>query len=274
MDRRLTPANDRVAAEHLRGQISVPAYSTGEMQRVTAPFADLNRSPEGPRDRQLLMGDRVTVYERRNGQAFAQAAKDGYVGYVAETALGNRPDPTHWIVVSASHAYTVPDLKSPEAGMLVFGDAVTVVNEQRKYMETAEGFYIPSPHLWPITKRFFDPVTVAQLHFGVPYLWGGNSTRGIDCSGLSQAALLAVGADCLGDSDQQQAALGQDLAPDAPLRRGDLLFWKGHCAMMVDAETIIHANAHTMSVAYEPVRHAIRRIETQGDGPVTARKRL
>ena len=115
---------------------------------------------------------------------------------------------------------------------------------------------------------------MAQLHFGVPYLWGGNSIWGIDCSGLVQAAMLAVGKPCPGDSDQQEAALGDALMPDAALMRGDLVFWKGHVGMMVDADTMIHANAHHMAVAYEPIRSATLRVEAQGDGPVTARRRL
>ncbi len=274
MDRRLTPANDRIAAEYLRGQVTAPAYSTGETLRVTVPFVDLNRSPDGPLDRQLLMGDVVNVYERRNGQAFVQSAKDGYVGYVEEAALGDRSEPTHWVAVPASHGYVAPDIKVRVGQSLVFGNAVTVVAEHRKFMETAQGLFIPTQHLWPIAKRFTDPVTAAQLHFGVPYLWGGNSTRGIDCSGLVQAALLAAGIDCPADSDQQEAALGREIPQDAPLQRGDLIFWRVHVSIMVDADVMLHSNAHTMSTTYEPVKDAILRIEAQGDGKVTARKRL
>lgn len=274
MDRRLTPANARVAAAHLKGRVEAASYVAGWQQRVILPVADLCRAPEGARERQLLMGDAVTVFEDRQGWAFVQAKKDGYVGYVASAGLADGAAPTHWVAVPSGHIYSAPDLKAPELTGLVFGNGVTCVAHMPRYHETANGGFIAKPHLWPFDKRFSDPVTVAQLHFGAPYLWGGNSIHGIDCSGLVQASMLACGIDCPGDSDMQQAALGEMLEDSEPLRRGDLLFWKGHVAMAVDHETLIHANAHHMAVAYEPADHAIRRIQAQGEGPVIARKRL
>jgi len=273
-DRRLTPANGRVAAARLQGIVEAERFVEGEKRRVTAAVADLCRAPGGARDRQVLMGEVVTVLEDHEAWSFVQAAKDGYVGYVHSAVLGDGPEPTHWVAVPAGHIYSEPDMKSPEAGELVFGDMVTCVSHQPRFHETAEGGYIPKPHLWPIDKRFTDPVTVAQMHFGAPYLWGGNSIRGIDCSGLVQAAFVACGRDCPGDSDMQQEALGVAFGDNVALQRGDLLFWKGHVGMMVDGETMIHANAFHMAVAYEPVEKAIRRIEAQGDGPVTSRKRV
>ena len=273
-DRRLLPANGRVAAAHLQGQVTVERFVEGELRRVVAPFADLLRSPGGARDRQLIGGDAVDVFEQQGGLAFVQARKDGYVGYVAEQALGILPEPTHWVVAPASHAYAAPDIKSPDRAGLVFGASVAVTAELKAFFETSAGTFIPKPHLWPIGKRFADPVTAAQLHFGAPYLWGGNTVRGIDCSGLVQAGLLAAGIDCPADSDLQEPALGSPLAHDAELRRGDLLFWKGHVGIMADTGTLLHANAHHMAVAYEPVAAAIARIEAQGGGPVTSRRRL
>jgi len=274
MDRRLTPWNGRVAAARLKGKVEADSFIEGWPRRVAQPVADLLGEPDGPRVRQLLLGAAVTVFEDRQGWAFVQAAKDGYVGYVNSAALGDARAPTHWVAVPAGHVYADPDIKSKTLGALVFGNAVTCVAHMPKFYETSDGGFICKPHLWPIDKRFSDPVTVAQLHFGVPYLWGGNSTRGIDCSGLVQAALLACGIACPGDSDLQEQAVGRNLAPETAQRRGDLLFWKGHVAMAVDGETLIHANAHRMAVAYEPADKAIARIQAQGDGPVTSRRRL
>lgn len=273
MDRRLTPANGRVAAERLRGQVQADRFVAGDAARVAVPVADLRAAPGGARDRQLVLGDAVTVYERRDGHAFVEAAKDGYVGYLPEGDLGPPQEATHWVAVPASHAYTVGDFKKPEAHGLVFGSQVRVIDERARFFETAEGHFIPKPHLWPLRKRFSDPVTAAQLFFRAPYLWGGNTPRGIDCSGLVQVALLAAGIACPGDSDMQEG-LGAECPDGSALQRGDLLFWKGHVALAVDGETLIHANAHAMAVAYEPARAAIARIEAQGDGPVTHHRRI
>ena len=273
MDKRLTPSNGRVAAEHLRGIVEAEHYTKGALRRVAAPVTDLRRSPGGPRDRQLVMGDAVTVYDELEGHRFVQSAKDDYVGYISADSLTTAQDPTHWVAVPAGHAYPEPDMKSAELHPIYFGALITVTSHMPKFFETAEGTYIPKPHLRPIDQRFRDPVTVAQMFFGAPYLWGGNTIAGIDCSGLVQAAHLACDIPCPGDSDMQAAALGTEIDPDAPQIRGDLLFWNGHVAIAVDDSTLIHANAHHMAVAYEPAEQAIKRIAAQGDGPVTARRR-
>ena len=269
-DRRLTPANGRVAAMHLAGQVEAERYVEGWPALVTAPVVDLRARPGGPRDRQLLMGAQVAVFEDRDGWSFVQAA-DGYVGYVHSADLGDATAPSHFVATAATHAYGGEDFKSPDLHGLPFGARVTVLDERRKFFETNVGF-VPKKHLRPLDHPFTDPATAAQLFFGVPYLWGGNSTRGIDCSGLVAAGLSACGIACPADSDLQQAALGQSF--DGPYQRGDLVFWNGHVGMMVDADTLIHANAHHMATAYEPIAKAVLRIEAQGDGPVVARKRL
>ncbi len=272
MDTRLTPANGRVAAERLRDLVRADRYVQGEARRVAVPVADLDGSPGGMRDRQLLWGEGVTVYEVRDGMAFVEAKRDGYVGYLSEVSLAEARAPTHRVAVPATHLYRDDDMKSPDLRHLSFGALVTVEAEGRRFWETPEG-YIPKPHLRSLDRPFTDPAAVAQLHFGVPYLWGGNSVLGIDCSGMVQAALLACGLPCPGDSDLQQA-IGREIPEDEPLQRTDLLFWKGHVAMVVDESTMIHANAHHMAVAYEGIDQAILRIRAQGNGEVVARRRL
>lgn len=272
-DRRLTPANDRVAAAHLRGTVDADAFVTGAPAAISQVVVDLCAAPAGKRDRQLLIGAAVTVYDRHEGWAFVQAKRDGYVGYVPEAALGPVQHPTHRVATSGTHVYAGESFKSQDLFHLPFGCEVTVTDERHKMFETPLGF-IPKKHLRPLTQTFSDPATVAQLFFGTPYLWGGNSSRGIDCSGLVQTAYLACGHSCAGDSDLQCADFGQPLAPDAPMERGDLVFWSGHVAMMVDSETLIHANAHHMATVYEGLEQATLRIKAQGDGDISARKRL
>jgi len=237
---------------------------------LARPVTDLCRRPEGRRDRQLLLGEAVTQLGRQGDWAYLQAAKDGYCGWVPAAALGPATDPTHRISAPASHAYSAPDLKSPERLALSHGSRLTVTGESGAFAETAQGF-VPRQHLAPLDSREDDPAAVAALFVGAPYLWGGNAIWGIDCSGLIQAALLACGIPCPGDSDVQMA-LGQPAS--SPCRRNDLLFWKGHVALVVDAERLIHANAGSMSTRYEGIEEAKARILAQGEGPVTAHRRL
>ncbi|ALG89054.1 MULTISPECIES: C40 family peptidase [Actibacterium] len=275
-DRRLIPANARVAAAELEGQIQAERYAAGEIRQIGGvPLSTLWSAPEcGHRDRQLLPGEHFRVLEIVGGFAFGMAQKDGYVGYLRAADLCDAIDSTHFVCTPATHAYPAPDMKRLEIMPLSFGSRFRVVSGAGGFFETEEGYFIPKPHLRPLNRPFQDAATIAQLHFGAPYLWGGNSIWGMDCSGLIQAALLFSGLACPGDTDLQEAALGQPLDDGTPPRRGDLYFWKGHVAMAVDGETLIHANAHHMAVAYEPIAEAIARIAAQGDGAVTSRRRL
>lgn len=271
MDRRLTASNGRVADIALQGEVTAERFTPGEPARILRPVEDLRPAPGAMRDRQLLWGDEVTVYERRDGWAFVRAARDGYVGYLRAEALA-APDPaTHRVAVPATLLFEGENLKSRDLAHLSLGARITVLTECRHFWETAEGF-IPKKHLRPLDRPLADPVTVAQLFFGAPYLWGGNSILGIDCSGLVQAAHLACDVPCPGDSDLQEAALGRETY--APPRRGDIWFWKGHVGLVVDEETLVHASGHHMAVVYEPLKAAELRIGAQDGGPVRVKKRL
>ena len=270
-DRRLWPANARVAARSL-GPLPGLTPVDGTPATLTRPVTDLMTAPDGRRDRQLLLGQPVTKLEDLAGWSFVQDAS-GYVGYVPSDRLTATAVPTHRVATFATHAYSADDLKSPEVMALPFGARVRVLDERRTFFETPQG-YIPKKHLRPLDRPFTSPATIAQLHFGVPYLWGGNSTRGIDCSGLIHAALTACDIPCPGDADLQEAALGEALVPDAELQRGDLIYWRGHVGMMVDPATMIHANANAMAVSYEPLATAILRIRTVEGNEVTSRRRI
>lgn len=242
-------------------------------RQIIQPVADLLRAPDGARDRQLLWGDLVTIEGQSNGWTQVTSLKDGYTGYLPNAALGPATAATHWVSAPATHVYTQPDFKSPELHSLSFSSRVQLRSQQGRFAETPQGF-IPTRHLSPLGTDLSDPVTVAEMFLGTPYLWGGNSRGGIDCSGLVQAALLACSMPCPGDTGPQKMTLGTALPVGSPHQRGDLLFWQGHVAMVLDAETLIHANAHHMAVVQEPLHPAIDRIQAQGDGPVTAHKRL
>lgn len=272
-DPRTTPANARVAAAHLADAPAALVRVAGEARQIALPVVDLLDTPGGSRARQLLLGEGVTVFEDRDGWNFVQADKDGYVGYVPGDALGPRRAATHWVSAPATHVYEAPDIRSRNLMALGFGARITVLSDNAAFVQTPHGF-VPRVRLLPLGQFFSDPVKVAASLLGTPYLWGGNSCWGIDCSGLVQAALLACNQACPGDSDQQQQALGRDVPAGSTAQRGDLLFWPGHVALVADENTLLHANAFHMAVALEPLKPALARIAAQGDGDVTAHKRL
>lgn len=273
-DRRLTPANGRVAATSLKGQVKAEAFVDGVWRQIAEPVADILATPGGRRDRQALYGEHVLVLEDHQGFAFIQAARDGYCGYLRSADLSRATEPSHWVSARSTHLYSEPDIKSPDMAALSFGSYLTIVATHDRFLETDGGLFAPKQHLTAAGQVLDDPVTVAALFLGTPYLWGGDGYAGIDCSGLVQVAHLACGISCPGDSDLQASELGAPLPGDAPLQRGDLLFWKSHVALCVDDRIMLHANAHDMAVAYEPITEAITRIAAQGEGPVTARKRI
>ncbi|MEP2642518.1 NlpC/P60 family protein [Roseobacter sp.] len=251
-----------------------PALVTrDDPMQIIVPVADLMRKPGGPRDRQLLLGDAVTVLHHQHEWRLIRAHKNGYCGYLHATSLGAHGKPTHTVTARATHAHSAPNIKSPERTSLSFGSQLTVHTLTDTFAETDHGF-VPKQHIDLLENTATDPVNVAHLFVGTPYLWGGNSAWGIDCSGLVQTACLACAIPCPGDSDQQETHLGARQPPNTAYRRNDLLFWAGHVAWVVNPTTLLHANAGDMAVAQEPIDAAIARIAAQGDGPVTAHKRL
>ncbi len=266
-DPRITPFSGRVAHSRLQGQIEAPAFSAGEMLRLAAPLADLLRHPDGPRDRQILFGARLCKLDQQGQWAYVQAEADGYCGWLDADALGPDHPVTHRVQAPATHLYSAPDLKSREHAALSLNAQVEVIGAEGRFLQTPQG-WVPAQHFAPLDQPETDPVAVAESLLGTPYLWGGNSHAGLDCSALVQLALLACARPCPGDSDLQERALGPSLPENTPPRRGDLLFWRGHVAWVSVPDTILHANALTMSVAHEPLKQALTRIAAES--PLTS----
>ena len=272
-DPRQTPVNDKVVARWLADRFPDRTAIDPTAHYVCRALVDLRLEPDGSRDRQLRYGDSFDVLELRGDLAFGIAASADYCGWVERSALTpvtERGEADHWVAARQTHAYSAPDLKSPERIALPHLAVVAVGDTEGAFAQTEAG-WIPLRHL--VSAPESDPVAVAERYLGADYLWGGNSSFGSDCSGLVQVAALACGARVPADSDQQAKALG-GLDLSAPASRGDLFFWKGHVAIACDDQTFIHANAHSMSVAFEPIQSAIARIAESGEGPVTARGRF
>ncbi len=270
-DRRLTPATARVAHVALRGRVEAPAWTEGEPAEVAWPLAPLRAAPGGALDRQLLMGDAFLVIDRQGDAAFGMAPKDGYCGWLPAAALSAPTGVSHFVATLGSHLYPEPRVRAEPLAALSLGVRLRVTGQEGAFAATPRG-HVPAAHLRRLGDWHPDPAEVAGLFLGVPYRWAGNSREGIDCSGLVQAAMLASGRACPGDSDLQQG-LGRALAPDEVPARGDLVFWRGHVAMMLDDAAIIHANGHHMAVVAEPLAEAAARIEGAGGGPILARRR-
>jgi cell wall-associated NlpC family hydrolase len=279
-DPRLTPARPDLAAAYLRGQVAADAYVEGRALQVCVGTADLRHAPapDAPLDTQALFGDKVMLYEDHEGWGWVQLARDGYVGYISMAALvEGQIEPTHRVTANRSFVYPGPDLKFSARDALPLGATVRVRATKEGFAQIDDAAFVFADHLLAREESQKDFVAVAERLLHAPYLWGGKTSVGIDCSGLVQISLDAAGIDAPRDSDLQQQALGFPIAVDqdlAGLRRGDLVFWRGHAGIMRNETTLLHANAHHMLVASEPLRIARDRTLAKTSQPISVIKRL
>jgi len=270
MDTRRIPVRHDLAAESLRGQVDVEKFVEGKPMAVGGSLLNLVRNPDPDTNlaTQLLYGEGFTVYDEiaDMGLAWGQSERDGYVGYVPGAGLIEPlAGRVERVSVLSALVFGEPDFKSQLLGSYSLGCCVAVDGEENGYARLGEGIYTPLVNLAPVTGDFVD---VAEKFIGSPYLWGGRSYFGVDCSGLVQLALQAVGVEAPRDSDMQEAELG--VACDGKLRRGDLVFWDGHVGIMQDGDNLLHANVHHMAVISEPLADVTARAK----GEITATRRL
>ena len=279
-DPRVTPARADLAAKELEGKVAAARYVAGEVYEVIEPQAPLRGEPshDAPLLTEALKGERVTIYEKNDeGWAWGQLAADRYVGWLSANALAPPgAPPTHKVVALRTLVFPGPSIKLTPREALPLGARVAIARREERMAVTQSGDYLPAVHLAPIDVYEMDFVAVAERFLGVPYLWGGKTVLGLDCSGLVQIALSACGIVCPRDSDMQEEVLGSPVAAATDrsnLQRGDLVFWTGHVAIVRDRATFLHANAFHMAVAIEPIAGAIARIR-DGGSEITNVRRL
>lgn len=270
LDRRLNAFRADLADEALRGSVDAARFTAGRLACVAVPVLDLKGrpSPDAGLDTQLLIGDEVTVFDEAEGWCWIRSVRDSYVGYVSSAGLASeREAATHVVAAPRTFAYRAADMKIPATAAYSMGSRLRIVGSAETrgtaYALLATGEALVANHLRPLDEVEPDFVSVAERMEHTPYLWGGTSAFGIDCSGLVQLSMRMTGRTVLRDTDMQAASLGEPLSIGDDLeglQRGDLVFWKGHVAIMLDGENIIHANGHSMMVSREPLREAVDRI--------------
>ncbi|MDH7790131.1 cell wall-associated NlpC family hydrolase [Ochrobactrum sp. AN78] len=282
LDRRLNAYRPDLADERLSGKVEASRFTAGTLMQVSASVVDLRSEPRpdsGPQT-QIIFGDMVRVFEEQDGWSWAQAERDGYTGYVSSASL-EKPgaDATHMVIVPRTFIYPGSDLRFPHTKALSLGSRVRIVGSAEtrgtQYALLENGEALIAGHLASLDQHAPDYVAVAETLLHTPYLWGGTSGFGIDCSGIVQLSMWVSGRKVLRDSDMQQNTLGEIIEPDADysnLKRGDLVFWKGHVAICASPDMLIHASGHTMTVTMEPLNDAIKRIAYLYDLPTLIRR--
>ncbi|MEM7223943.1 MAG: C40 family peptidase [Pseudomonadota bacterium] len=276
LDPRLHPHRPDLAAAYLTGRVEAARFAEGQHRRVKQGIASLRARPEpsAPLVSQLLAGETVAVYEEADGWAWLQCETDGYVGYMRHEALSAElQTPSHAIAVLRTPLLPSPDLKTPAIDFLHLTSGVQVIGEEGNYSQLVGGGWVYSRHLAALDQLAPDYVETALTFLGTPYLWGGRSSLGLDCSALVQLALARAGIACQRDSDQQEATIGEIGDPDAAPRRGDLIYLPGHVAIALDERQVVHANAYHMLVTIEPLADLVARVLQESGRGITGLRR-
>jgi cell wall-associated NlpC family hydrolase len=279
LDPRFSAYREDLAAAALRDKVAADRFVEGEAAQVSASSAPLRRAPryDAPLDTEALRGETLTIYEENEGWAWVQLDRDRYVGYVPSDALSRElRQVTHRVTALRTYVFPSPDIKAPPLDLLSLNAGVAATGERDTFLELQDGGFLFADHAAPAEQHAPDYIEVAQRFIGTPYLWGGRTSIGLDCSGLVQLALEAAGITSPRDTDVQEAALGEPLSePTNPAlaRPGDLIFWKGHVGIVNHGGELLHANAHHMATVAEPLGHGVKRIAEAGNA-ITSIKRL
>ena len=278
LDKRLHAFRVDIADSRLKGSVEAARFIEGVPMLVMAPVVSVHREPSisAMQTTQALFGEKILAFEDKEEWVWCQLERDGYVGYISKAGVSKDvTNPTHRVAVPSTYMYLQPDIKSQPAAILPMNAKFEIAGSDKKFSKLSNGKYVFTGHIKPLGEIETDFVSVAELFCDVPYYWGGKTAQGMDCSGLVQTSLEACGIFSLRDTDMQETQLGQNLLINDldGLRRGDLVFWKGHVGIMTDQKTLLHANGYHMMTVKEPLNEAIARI-ARTDGQVTCIKRF
>ena len=279
LDKAINAYRADIAAQKLYGKVQSEKFVESVLYQIKTPIAQLRNAPNPMAEHatQALLGELIDVYEIKDGFAWGQLKRDDYVGYIAISDISQEiQTPTHKVCAMRTNAYDGAKVQAQIIHNLPFGALVLPTDRRENGFVWCEGIgFVFENHICPIESAFEDPVALAEQMLGTPYVWGGNSPLGIDCSGLVQTCYGACGIELPRDARLQEAR-GQNLEINddlSGLRRGDLVFWRGHVAIMMDEANIIHATSFTMMVSIEPLKVARTRIDKLGI-PIRSIKRF
>jgi cell wall-associated NlpC family hydrolase len=258
-----------LAAVSLKDHVKAARYVEGEHRQLTVAVLPVRREPraDATLDTEALFGETLTVFDENEGWAWVQLARDRYVGYMPSEGLARAvTTATHRVAALRTYLYPRPDIKSPPLVLLSLNALLAAAAEEGRFLALENGGFVVADHARKLDMPATDFVAVAQSFLGTPYLWGGRTSIGLDCSGLVQLAVEAAGHKAPRDADMQAAELGEPIEwrEGTKLRRGDLVFWEGHVGIMTSATDLLHANAHHMTVEIEPFAEARERIREAG----------
>ncbi|MCX5580682.1 C40 family peptidase [Kaistia terrae] len=286
LDARENAFRPDLADARLRGHVEAERFVEGDLRRIVVPSTPMRRAPRSDAliDSEALMGELVRVFEQTaEGWAWVQLETDAYVGYVSSDALGPvDPVPTHRVTALRTFVYSAADLKFPPVAALSMGSLLALGQEaetrgtQYRWLADFSGAVV-ARHVTAVDEAFdSDFVRVAERFLETPYLWGGRSSLGLDCSGLVQLSLAATGVPVPRDTALQESAIGSQVESglDGELRRGDLLFWNGHVGILRDPATLLHASGFQMAVVSEPLSDVLARYNRAGIAVTSVRRPL